>query len=163
MADGERPPITVRFSAETKRQLEQAADRSGWSVSQEIDSRVKQSFVEESMLGSETATAFRTLAGIARIIEQTTGRPWREDYVTAYAVHAAVTQALRALSPSPPDDAVSKYAMADVLDRDGMPAPDPELISKAQGYTEALERAYQLGSALAMGSIATKRHVSKDS
>lgn len=151
--DGERPPVTVRFSAGTKRRLQDAADRNGWTLSQEADFRVAQSFAEEAMVGSYTAMLFRQLAIIAWSVEQETGQSWRDNHLTARAMRAAVNVALDDALAREPDDEIAALAAADVLDRATMGYIDPATDAQAREYAEALQQAHELGVRLGRRAI----------
>ncbi len=155
LTQGARPVVTLRFSADQRAQLEREADRNGWSLAQEAVARIDRTFLEDSVLGgSDTAVLLRLLAGVIQSIEARTRKSWRDDYLTATAVNAAVNSAIRALSPTPPDDEITRYATADVLDRQNMGDLDPDLAAQVRDYEAALQRAYELGSSLAQGSLA---------
>lgn len=155
LSEGERPVVTLRFSAEERRLLEQEADRNGWSLAQEATKRIGLSFIEDSVLGgSKTAELFRLLAGVIQSIETATGESWRDDYLTSIAVEAALIRAYKALSPAPPEDEVASRAFLDVLDHPESVQMNPELAAKVRNYEAALQKARDLGAGIIIGRLA---------
>jgi hypothetical protein len=151
--EGKKYSVSTKLSAETRLRLEQAANRNGHSLGQEAANRVRQSFLDDDQFGGgSTAMLFRILAGVVWVIESETKKPWREDYLTAVAVDAAVTKALRALLPTPPNHEIAELASLDVLDHPNIQM-DSETAEKVRKYELAVDRAYELGSALALAKV----------
>jgi hypothetical protein len=151
--EGKKYSVSTKLSAETRLRLEQAANRNGHSLGQEAANRVRQSLLDDDQYGgTSTAMLFRMLAGVIWVIESETKKPWREDYLTAVAVEAAVTKALRVLLPPPPNDEIAELPNLDVLDRPNVKM-DADTAEKVRQHERAVDRAYQLGSALALAKV----------
>lgn len=163
LADGERPVVTLRFSTEQRRLLENEADRNGWSLAQEATNRIGVSFLEDTALGgSKTAELFRLLAGITQSIENATGKSWRDDYLTSIAVEEALIRAFRALAPTPPEDESTSHAFMDILDHPEKAQVDPELASIARDYVATRRKARDLGASLIIGRLAQASTAASD-
>jgi hypothetical protein len=153
--EGQKYTLSTKLSADTRVRLERAATRSGHSLGQEAENRLRQSLHDDDQFGgSGTAMLFRILAGVIWVIESETKKSWEEDYLTAVAVEAAVTRALRALLPPPPDSEIAELAYLDVLDRPNVQM-DADAAEEVRRYELAVDRAYQLGSALAHAKVSS--------
>jgi hypothetical protein len=87
-----------------------AAQASGRSVSQEIESRLELSFQEERMMGGKsTALLSKLIASTVALIETETERNWTEDRMTWEAVNAAVQRIIGWFQPSLDFDIWDKY------------------------------------------------------
>jgi hypothetical protein len=99
---GKRQTLALRVTEERRKALEEAADRSGRSLSQELEIRLERSFDEEAAYGgTEMAALFRTMAGAASVIRSRLGgKLWSRDAEAFIAVRAAW---LRILDQAQPD------------------------------------------------------------
>jgi uncharacterized protein (DUF1778 family) len=148
---GERHPVTVRLTAETKRDLEEAADSSGRSLSQEIEVRLEHSFSIDRMLGGgDTAMLLRALAGVVWIVEQHYGQKWNTNDITAAAVKAAIDHSVFTALKTIPIDEIGQLAFRDVLDH---PEPvEPQIAQLVKEREKEIEHAREVGRSYALGA-----------
>lgn len=159
--DGDRPLVSVRFKPEVRRQLEAAADKNGWSLAQEAAARIERSFAEDSVLGdSDVAVLLRLLGAVIGTIQLRTGRSWSADPLTALAAEAAILETFRLHAPTEPDDEVTRYANADILDREDMTL-DPDQTARARDYEVAEQRRHEAAQRLARAALATAKDPSR--
>lgn len=115
-----RQPLNMRTDAATRARIEQAAEESGLSLSQEVERRLDMSFQRDDLLGgSHNSTFMRMVFATIVQIEATNGAKWVEDHDTHRAVHAAIESLIKKLRPKtaiPEQDAIeqaqSEYARA---------------------------------------------------
>lgn len=164
IAEGERPVVTIRFSPKQRAFLEKEADANGWSLAQEAAARIDRSMWFDTFLGgSHTAQLLQSLGSVIKAIEDRMGGTWRDDYLVSCAVDAGISRTARAHFPAPPSGQIAEYAFADLLDQQSMSALDEETAAKVREYEAAVQRAYDLGSVLAMGPDSAGRPPSKRS
>src|SRR5262245_56685576 len=78
-----RRTLTTRITDATRRRLEDAANRAGRSLSQEIEFRLDQSLRgDDTWGGPELHALFRMLSGAASLIERRTGKGNLADWET---------------------------------------------------------------------------------
>ena len=99
--------FTMRMSKETRAGLEREAKRSGRSLSQEAEHRLRQSLKFPEKLyrdwGGEHHYGFgRLIAHAAQGIEMSTGKRWRDDAFAARALLAALPIIMDRLMPDEP-------------------------------------------------------------
>ena len=98
--EGKRKTLTTRITEKTRESLEKAAQEADRSLSQEIELRLEQSFLEDGFLGGpENATAAKLVGPILQDPEVRTGKSWREDKNTYYGAVVAVLAIMRLLGP----------------------------------------------------------------
>ena len=103
--------------------LERAAEDNGRSVSQEIQSRLERSFLDEGALGGpELYELFRILAGTAKLVEARTQKRWFDDWKTALAVQTAWKRLTIAFMPKVP----AKQIVAEIDRMAPKPSEMPE-------------------------------------
>jgi hypothetical protein len=147
--DGERSVVTLRFSPETRRQLEAAADNNGWSLAQEAVNRVDRSFWEDGVLGgSETAEVLRVLSQMIALVERRTGKRWVDDQMGRLVVETALLSVMRALSVRPDDPLLDDIIHADISPEQ-LKGADPKLVEKLQSLQKAKTAARKMASAFA--------------
>ena len=81
---GKRSSFNTRITPHLKERLEQEAAINGRSLSEEIEFRLEQSFMFEQAKfsefgGEENYKKFRTFAGMADLVSETTGKGWDQD------------------------------------------------------------------------------------
>jgi hypothetical protein len=111
--------LTFRVRPGLKQQLRAAAERTGRSVSEEIERRLENNFYDErtqaAFLGSGLSTeALRMIRG-AMVIEGVKGGDWFEDPAAAESVRTAVSTILAVLAGLPlelPENRTDGYRMA---------------------------------------------------
>ena len=95
-------PTGFRPTPQLRSALEMASKENGRSLSQEIESRLERSFhVDTEYGGSQQQALFRTLAAVAAVIEERTGKSWIEDWWTAVAVGRAWRDLTQEFRPGP--------------------------------------------------------------
>jgi len=108
--DAKRRIVTMRVTNAAYDRIAAAAEASGRSVSQEIESRLELSFQEERILGGKsTALLSKLIASTIGLVEVETGRDWTEDRMTWEAVNAAVQRIISWFQPSLDFDIWDKY------------------------------------------------------
>jgi hypothetical protein len=108
--DAKRRIVTMRVTNAAYDRIASAAQASGRSVSQEIESRLELSFQEERMMGGKsTALLSKLIASTVALIETETERNWTEDRMTWEAVNAAVQRIIGWFQPSLDFDIWDKY------------------------------------------------------
>ncbi len=96
--EGKRKTLTTRITEQTRNRLDDAARDADRSLSQEIEMRLEQSFLED--LGSEsTRKLMRALALAKEMAEMTTGKNAFKDKATAQAAHTAMMAILNSILP----------------------------------------------------------------
>ena len=93
-----------RPTPEIRARLEAAARTSNRSLSQEIESRLERSFLEESSAkeffgGTQVFALARLIAAVVSVVEAGTGKTWRDDRDTHLQVRAAIDKILDSLGP----------------------------------------------------------------
>ncbi len=85
--EGKRKTLTTRITEETRERLEQAAESTGRSLSQEIELRLERAFLEEHAkfeeFGGEGIYRFmKVLAAVVGVVEHRVGKKFDEDPYT---------------------------------------------------------------------------------
>jgi hypothetical protein len=84
--DGKRYPVNVRVTFELRRDLERAADETGRSLTQELESRLETSLAKrehlEAIWGWDLTPIFQAVAQALWRIEMLTEKRWWEDEQT---------------------------------------------------------------------------------
>ncbi len=113
---GQRNPLGLRVTAETKREIEAGALKSGRSQSQESEFRIEQSFLEEEAYGGrELHGLLKLMVGAAEIIQARTEKSWSSDWETSIAVQEAWKKLAAAAGPSPPAEFIQHGEQVDKL------------------------------------------------
>ena len=115
---GKRTTFTTRITDNTRLLLNASAEEADRSLSQEVEFRLVQSFLEEkadnavrnttlqgvydSFGGYETFTLMQFAAVAIKAVEQITGKSWRSDPETYNHVADAITRTVAALMPLMP-------------------------------------------------------------
>ena len=100
-----RKTLSTRITSTLRTRLEEAAEESGRSLSQEIEFRLEQSFADdqakhEAFGGKHVYALMRLLGSAVSLIETGTGRKWRDDLVTYHQVKATIDKLLYGLGPA---------------------------------------------------------------
>lgn len=111
--------LTTRITAQTRQRLEEAAEASGLSLSQEIERRLDRSFKEDHVddeiikerWGDKFAYNFmKVLASVKMLVENQTGKSMKDDWDTFFAVRQAWQRIIEAVSaPQIPDGWMEKH------------------------------------------------------
>jgi hypothetical protein len=102
--ENKRYTLTTRITEDTRRALEAAAQRSGRSLSQEIEGRLEQSLRdsqnENLRFGDLFAqNLFQLMAAVLPFIEARTGSSWHSDYDTFSLATRAWDKLIAAIEP----------------------------------------------------------------
>ena len=127
--EGKRKTITTRITERNRLRLEEAAEGSDRSLSQEIEIRLDRSFTQDDArydeLGGKDSYKHYRLMELARtLVEEQTGQSWREDYDTYYSLLTAWIHLLSVYAPAKPDGWDDKAARPP-LRYDGLLAKEP--------------------------------------
>lgn len=100
-----RKTLSTRITSALRTRLDEAADETGRSLSQEIEFRLEQSFANDKAtyeaFGGKHVYALMTLLGSAvSLIESGTGKKWRDDQGTYHQVKVTIDKLLYGLSPT---------------------------------------------------------------
>jgi hypothetical protein len=104
---GKSRTLTTRITAETRLGLEREAERSGRSLSQEIEHRLRDSInmpkhIEQAWGKPHVYALARLISYVVTGIEVSTRRSWRKDAFTGRAVRAATDIIFARLVPDGP-------------------------------------------------------------
>ena len=117
--EAKRSPINMRTTPAIRAALEEAAERGGRSLAQEIEQRLERSIEEESRRGGpQTAALIAAILSDIADIEAATGKQWHEDIATFGAVRYAISEQLADRLPIPREqvrEAQKKIAGADAV------------------------------------------------
>lgn len=103
--EAKRHIITMRVTPAMRERIQEAADESGRSVSQEIESRLEMSFQADQLAGGRnTGLLTRLISSSISLIELETGFSWTEDRMTWEAVRGAISRILDSMKPPTPDE-----------------------------------------------------------
>jgi len=93
--------LSIRTTADGRERLVKAADQSGRSLSEEIETRLQHSFERDDIYGGSANAAFVSVLGsLLREIETETGKSWRRDPSTWRAVREGLLKALDERAPA---------------------------------------------------------------
>lgn len=139
-AEGKRFALGLRVTAERRRALEEAAARSGRSISQEIELRLEQSFQDESALGGrEMLGLFRMMAGVAAVIEERrNGKRWSEDWETFLAVRKAWHAMINSVCPELSPEWIERLRTLQASDPGPSPGRPPALAPSGPGMLSGI-------------------------
>ena len=124
--EGKRVPLNMRTTRELREKIEKNAANSGRSLVQEVEHRLEQSFQNERAqqnqsraiqnaffegLGGREHYPLLVLVGSAvRMVEESSGQKWRQDFETAAQVKEAITTIIEAFSPKATTPAEEVFA-----------------------------------------------------
>jgi len=102
--EGKRFALALRVTGPMRRALEEAANSSGRSISQEIELRLEQTFSNEKVFGGDAMLGLlQMLAGAAAMVEaRQGGKRWTSDWDTYQAVRRAWETIIQSLTPRTP-------------------------------------------------------------
>ena len=106
-SERKRNNVTIRVRDALKSELQSAAAEFGRSLSEEMETRLERSLLEEraaheELGGQHVYDMFRLLGAAARLIEARTGKRSSDDWETWYAVQKAWQKLIPALGPQQP-------------------------------------------------------------
>lgn len=139
-----RTTITTRITEETRRQLDDEAAKKGWSLSQEIEARLVQSFRDDLALGGDARTAaiWRGAAAMAATAAARRGwqlrtTHWLDDYTACSEAFAAAEDFLLAALPPRPQQLEEKLADALRQMRDAASDQDFRFVAMVDGFARS--------------------------
>lgn len=100
---GKSATITTRITPETRMALESAAKSRRprrYSLSQEIEERLRKSFLASSGMPSHIQALARAVARLASEVERETDRRWIDDVFSGLALRAAVDGLIQNFAPA---------------------------------------------------------------
>ena len=115
--EAKRAAISMRITPATRAALDDAANRAGRSLAQEVEQRLERSIeVEAANGGPATAALVQSIVADIAEIEALTGKSWATDHETYGAVCRAVVAAVYDRSPlHAENDAEVRKAYVDAL------------------------------------------------
>jgi len=132
--------ITTRVTPETRMDLDRAAKKSGRSLSQEIEARLRVSI--EKVRSIDSSHQIRALGEavmlVARYIERATEKHWHEDAFTGQAVRQGCEFLISHFAPR--GTPITPVTIAQAAARSPGPPPmldDAQLVANSVGFTEA--------------------------
>jgi hypothetical protein len=87
--------LTTRITPETRAGLERAARESGFSLSQEVERRLRESLKREHKRPPDVLALAEAIAQVTEKIQQRTGKQWREDAFTGEALRHGIEFLIR--------------------------------------------------------------------
>lgn len=98
--ESKRAPISMRTTPSIRAALEEAADREGRSLAQEIEQRLERSVAEEQVRGGpHNVRLLDAIAAEVATIETITGESWNKDQVTFHLILLAIPEMLHQHAP----------------------------------------------------------------
>ena len=118
-------PIGWRPTPNIRKNLKAAAEDKGRSVSQEIQSRLEESFLRaeadervrqavlegsyDSFGEKKTFEIMRLMASMIQMVEQSTGKSWLKDPETNICVNRMISEAINRYGPARTDEVLSAF------------------------------------------------------
>jgi hypothetical protein len=96
---GKSTTLTTRITPETRAAMERAAQKSGRSVSQEVERRLDESLRNDRNRRSDVRALAEAVAMIAEKVEIATGKNWLQDAFTGEALRLAIEVLVRHFAP----------------------------------------------------------------
>jgi hypothetical protein len=105
---GKSSVFSTRIRPDLRKNLEKAANQSGRSISQEVEYRLRRSFIEDERIAEafgdrETYRLMRMLADAVHFAEVRLKQRWLDDPETFQTAITAMSQMLRAVAPEDSD------------------------------------------------------------
>jgi hypothetical protein len=96
---GKSATLTTRITAETRAAMERAAQKSGRSLSQEVERRLIDSVRNERNRRSDVRALAEAIAIVAEKVEIATGKHWLQDAFTGEALGRGIEVLVRHFAP----------------------------------------------------------------
>ena len=96
---GKSATLTTRITAETRAAMERAAQKSGRSLSQEVERRLIDSVRNERNRRSDVRALVEAIAIVAEKVEIATGKHWLQDAFTGDALRHGIEVLVRHFAP----------------------------------------------------------------
>jgi hypothetical protein len=140
--EAKKSPLSLRTTAEVRDLIEKAAEESGRSLAQEVEFRVKQSFIHDQILGSGTNSFWTVAIAAVKQIEKLTGKTWTGDAVTFLSVKAAINTTLDDFQPLD-ISSVEKILVAQANTINSLIDQIPVMAAEVDSKFDALEAAHK--------------------
>ena len=110
--------ISTRITGDLRKALDQECKKTGHSMSQEIEQRLRQSFayqlrMEEIFGGPKNYALFRLIKTAMEFVEEVTGQCWHEDAYTHRECKQAISAVLKELRPKGRPESPSPWPFKD--------------------------------------------------
>jgi len=125
---GKSAMLTTRITPETRAAMERAAQKSGRSLSQEVERRLNDSVRYERNRRSDVRTLAELVAIIAEKVEIATGKNWLQDAFTGEALRHGIEVLVRHFAPHgaqviPPNvEEAAARVLAEASEKDRSPS-----------------------------------------
>jgi len=96
---GKSATLTTRITPETRAAMERAAQKSGRSLSQEVEHRLNDSVLNERDRRSDVRALAEAIAIITEKVELATGKQWLQDAFTGDALRGGIEVLVRHFAP----------------------------------------------------------------
>ena len=96
---GKTATLTTRITAETRAAMERAAQKSGRSLSQEVERRLNDSVRNERNRRYDVRALAEAIAIVAEKVEKATGKHWLQDAFTGEALRGGIETLVRHFAP----------------------------------------------------------------
>ena len=96
---GKTATLTTRITAETRAAMERAAQKSGRSLSQDVERRLVDSVRNERNRRSDIRALAEAIAIVAEKVEIATGKHWNQDAFTGDALRGGIEVLVRHFAP----------------------------------------------------------------
>lgn len=102
-----RVALNMKASPALRAKIDEAANRSGLSIAQEVERRLLASIeAEDAIGGPRTASLFRAAAEAIGFAEQSTGKHWLDDFGTFHVAKGLLDILINERAPTPPSNDV---------------------------------------------------------
>lgn len=115
--------LAWRPSEESRKALEEAAQKSGRTLSQEMEDRMLRTVREDALVGADLAALLRMFASAANLIEARMGAKLFDNDDVFYSVRVAWLEILEQYAPPVSEDRKSQMLVLALSD----PGPPPEM------------------------------------
>lgn len=135
-AEAKRSPLNMRTSPELRAMIERAADLNGLSLTQEVERRLRTSFIfDENRGGGHIGALANMVCSAIQMIELRTGQRWMDDFDTFTQVRAATERLLLWESPGSRDvPAIAAAQRAAVEAEEAAEAAATDLVQFRQSH-----------------------------
>ena len=124
---GKSATLTTRIMPETRAAMERAAQKSGRSLSQEVERRLNDSVRNERNRRSDVRALAEAVAMVAEQVEKATGKHWLQDAFTGEALRGGIETLVRHFAPHsarvipPKDEEAAARVLPEASERDRSP------------------------------------------
>ena len=125
---GKSATLTTRITPETRAAMERAAQKSGRSLSQEVERRLNDSVLNDRNRRSDVRALVEAIAIVTEKVEIATGKNWLQDAFTGEALRHGIEVLVRHFAPHgarviPPNvEETAARVLAEASERDRSPS-----------------------------------------